>query len=636
MAQQLRIQTLSTTALAALLALTSGCQLVVGFDRDRIPSDGGGMDSQVEADTGPPDGGPPDGGPVCGDGVLAGTEACDDGDTTAGDGCSDTCTVEDGWDCNTASPTVCTETCGDNMVVGTEECDDGMDGDDDDGCTDTCELTCEADVDCSDDDVCNGDEVCDTGTHTCGAGTAPADGTSCGAGAEVCFGGACITPVCGNTVVEPGEQCDDGMNGDDTDGCTDACRRTCTMDSDCDDGEPCNGDETCDTTASLCEDGTALANGVSCGSGSEVCFMEVCITPMCGNGVVEPGETCDDNNALACGGCNATCGGAGTGRCDDGTGCAVDNDCSSGFCDATSDQCTACTGDADCSGSPLGGQCVGGDCATCDPTDDAGCTGGDVCHSTMLTCVECESNGDCSGGTPFCSASNVCVECLGASDCNDSNECTTDSCTGGSCSTAPRDGLACTGGLLRRDGLLHGVRDLRRRVQRRDDDGELRDRRRGVHELRRRQPVHDGLVRRRLVLERVAGRHVVPERDVRRHDVLHGVRDLRRRVQRRDDDGELRDGRRGVHELRRRQPVHDGLVRERFVLERVAGRDVVPERDVRRHVVLHGLRDLWRRVRRRDHHGELRCGGRGVHELRRQQRVHDGLVRERLVLERIA
>ena len=45
---------------------------------------------------------------VCGNGVrTAGAEACDDGNTAAGDGCSATCTVETGFSCNTASPTVC-------------------------------------------------------------------------------------------------------------------------------------------------------------------------------------------------------------------------------------------------------------------------------------------------------------------------------------------------------------------------------------------------------------------------------------------------------------------------------------------------------------------------------------------------
>lgn len=46
---------------------------------------------------------------VCGDGMVNGADACDDGGVIAGDGCSATCTVEDHWSCDGASPTVCTQ-----------------------------------------------------------------------------------------------------------------------------------------------------------------------------------------------------------------------------------------------------------------------------------------------------------------------------------------------------------------------------------------------------------------------------------------------------------------------------------------------------------------------------------------------
>lgn len=36
---------------------------------------------------------------VCGDGVLAESEDCDDGNTISGDGCSDDCIQELGYDC---------------------------------------------------------------------------------------------------------------------------------------------------------------------------------------------------------------------------------------------------------------------------------------------------------------------------------------------------------------------------------------------------------------------------------------------------------------------------------------------------------------------------------------------------------
>ncbi len=78
--------------------------------------------------------------PVCGDSIVSGTEDCDDGNATAGDGCSATCVHETGWTCsNQSAPSVCTPICGDGMKLGTEECDDNNLVDTD-GCTSMCKL----------------------------------------------------------------------------------------------------------------------------------------------------------------------------------------------------------------------------------------------------------------------------------------------------------------------------------------------------------------------------------------------------------------------------------------------------------------------------------------------------------------
>ncbi|HEY5282605.1 MAG TPA: DUF4215 domain-containing protein, partial [Polyangia bacterium] len=75
--------------------------------------------------------------PLCGDGMLKGTENCDDGNASSGDGCSSDCLTELGWDCTSG---VCVRvssgdggqwidggylTCGDGIVSGGEACDDG-------------------------------------------------------------------------------------------------------------------------------------------------------------------------------------------------------------------------------------------------------------------------------------------------------------------------------------------------------------------------------------------------------------------------------------------------------------------------------------------------------------------------------
>lgn len=75
--------------------------------------------------------------PACGDGVVNGTDVCDDGDFAGGDGCSPACTVEPGWVCSGAAPSACVATCGDGLVVGPEQCDD-----DNFASGDGCGLTC--------------------------------------------------------------------------------------------------------------------------------------------------------------------------------------------------------------------------------------------------------------------------------------------------------------------------------------------------------------------------------------------------------------------------------------------------------------------------------------------------------------
>lgn len=82
---------------------------------------------------------------VCGDGLVVGYEGCDDGVTppASGDGCSDTCQLEEGWVCSydsmVVNKSVCVRMsfldacfssfsrlafCGDGFVRGNETCDD--------------------------------------------------------------------------------------------------------------------------------------------------------------------------------------------------------------------------------------------------------------------------------------------------------------------------------------------------------------------------------------------------------------------------------------------------------------------------------------------------------------------------------
>ena len=118
--------------------------------------------------------------PVCGDGAIAGSEACDDGNTTSGDGCSATCTTESGYTCS-GMPSMCTNgsECGNSMLDVNENCDDGNMSSGD-GCSATCTTEmgwmctglpsmCTRDPSCGNGMV-EGTEVCDDGNLVSGDG----------------------------------------------------------------------------------------------------------------------------------------------------------------------------------------------------------------------------------------------------------------------------------------------------------------------------------------------------------------------------------------------------------------------------------------------------------------------------------
>mmetsp|Transcript_41983 Transcript_41983/g.98471 ORF Transcript_41983/g.98471 Transcript_41983/m.98471 type:complete len:1625 (+) Transcript_41983:1-4875(+) len=124
----------------------------------------------------------------CGDGRLTGSEECDDGANADGDGCSSSCRVEGGWTCGPSNATdaqsssVCNTTCGDGYRVALREaCDDGNTNPND-GCSASC--TVESGAECNENDamqsVCQkcGNSIVE-GTEVCDAGGASAACLSC-------------------------------------------------------------------------------------------------------------------------------------------------------------------------------------------------------------------------------------------------------------------------------------------------------------------------------------------------------------------------------------------------------------------------------------------------------------------------
>jgi cysteine-rich repeat protein len=150
-------------------------------------------------------------------------------------------------------------------------------------------------------------------------------------GAAACQGAPDTPPTpptkagCGNGIVDPGEQCDDG-NAAQGDGCSATCSNEAgaacgngAVDpgEQCDDGNTTEGDgcsAACSNEAgAACGDG-AVDPGEQCDDGNTTegdgCSAACSNEPKpaaCGDGVLQAGEQCDDGNLAAADGCEADC-----------------------------------------------------------------------------------------------------------------------------------------------------------------------------------------------------------------------------------------------------------------------------------------------------------------------------------------
>ena len=273
-------------------------------------------------------------------------EECDDGNNDANDTCTPKChnpapgqncgngTIEGDEECdgglncdaNCLSTNVA---CGNGVLDPGEECDDGnrIAGDD-------CDFDCRAEFSFNGSNFC-GDGFVQTGatgnqvdpsefpnhdiestlaiqfpsvlpgqgvtTAFCIAGGDGSDGPTSLTALQTAMD-ACIDyyvlniAICGNSVQNAGEQCDDG-NTTDNDGCDSNCTIT-----------GCGNDIL--NPGEQCDDGNVV-DGDGC---SSTCVLET----GCGNGTIDKGEGCDDGNTVNGDGCSDVCqleGGLGGGGC---------------------------------------------------------------------------------------------------------------------------------------------------------------------------------------------------------------------------------------------------------------------------------------------------------------------------------
>ena len=199
-----------------------------------------------------------------------------------------------------------------------------------------------------------------------------------------------VASVCGDGVLDAGEQCDDGGTA-----AGDCCSATCQF-------EPttttcraaageCDVAETCDGTSAICpSDGKSTA--VCRAAAGECDLAESCngVTDTCPSNQFDP-TLCDDG--VYCNGeetCNA-------GLCE--TGSSPQCTGSAPFCDESTQSCLACVVDMDCSNGSFCdgteicnvGVCESGAAPVCQlPTP--------LCDESLTGCVECQTDLDCTEG----------------------------------------------------------------------------------------------------------------------------------------------------------------------------------------------------------------------------------------------
>jgi MYXO-CTERM domain-containing protein len=294
----------------------------------------------------------------CGNNVLEPGETCDPPASCAtdcddGNGCTLDTLTGSAANCNVACSYAPISACSNGDGCCPVGCDAGVDDDCSASCGnnivepgETCDPPASCPTDCDDSNDCTLDTFTGSAAN-CNAACSSAPISGCADGDGCCPAGcddtvdADCSSTCGDGVVDAGETCDPPTS----------------CPSDCDDSDACTTDELTGSAAncnvdcsntpiSECSDGDGC-----CAPGCDETVDSDCSTDTCGNGILDPGETCDppsdcptscddsdscttDTLAGSADTCDATCTSAPITLCTDDDGCcpdacdvSTDNDC---------------------------------------------------------------------------------------------------------------------------------------------------------------------------------------------------------------------------------------------------------------------------------------------------------------------